>query len=129
MSPAQVGPPGRKRILVVDDDPEVRALLIDYLHDKGFEALAVESGETALDRLSSLRPHLILLDILMPGLSGVETLQRLKALAPDTPVVIISGIGELKTARRTLALGATDYVTKPFDFAYLDCVLENLLLG
>lgn len=122
-------PPDRKRILVVDDEPEVRAVLTEYLSHEGFEALGVASGEEALDRIPDLRPHLVLLDIRMPGLSGVETLRRIKTLSQPPPVVIVSGIGDLDTAQRTLAMGAADYVTKPFDLQYLDSVLEILLFG
>ncbi len=126
---AAPGPSGRKRVLVVDDEPEVRELLIDYFQDKGFEALGVGSGEEAVDQVPTFRPHVVLLDIRMPGLSGVETLRRIKVLSQATPVVIISGIEDLETARQTLALGAADFVTKPFDFQYLGLVLEALLLG
>lgn len=104
-------------------------MLTEYLSHEGFEALGVASGEEALDRIPDLRPHLVLLDIRMPGLSGVETLRRIKTLSQPPPVVIVSGIGDLDTAQRTLAMGAADYVTKPFDLQYLDSVLEILLFG
>ena len=117
-------PRTRKRVLVVDDDPEIRGVFTTYLRRKGLEALEAESGEEALCRIPEFRPHLVLLDIAMPGLSGLETLRRIKAVPFETSVVMISGIEDYKTARQTLALGASDYVTKPVDFRYLDSVLE-----
>ncbi len=117
-------PSGRRRVLVVDDEPEMRAVLAEYLQGKGFEVLQADGGEAALRRLPEFRPQVVLLDILMPGLSGVETLRRIKTLQPETAVIMVSAIEDEDTARRTLALGAADYVTKPVDFSYLDSVLQ-----
>jgi CheY-like chemotaxis protein len=116
--------PGRKRILVVDDEPEIRDLLGEYLQGEGFEALSVESGEEALRRIPEFRPHLVLLDIAIPRMTGVEVLKRIKALPQQMAVIMVSGIEDMETARQTLALGAADYVTKPVDFQYLDSVLQ-----
>ncbi len=125
---AKTAPSGRRRVLVVDDEPEFRSILSEYLERKGFEVVQAGGGEEALRRLPQFRPHVVLLDIMMPGLSGVETLRRVKDLARETPVVMVSAIEDEETARQTLALGAADYVTKPVDFPYLDSVLETHLL-
>ncbi len=117
-----------KRVLIVDDEAEFRTMLVEYLQGKGCGALGVADGGEALRHLLEFRPHLVLLDISMPGLSGVETLQRIKALAPQIPVVMVSSSEDLETARETLATGALDYVAKPVDFAYLDAVLDAHLL-
>ena len=114
----------RHGVLVVDDDAEFRAMLGDYLQDKGFEVLQVAGGEEALRRIPEFRPSVVLLDIAMPGLSGVEALRQIKALPQETCVVMVSGVEDVETARRTLAMGAADYMAKPVDFAYLDSVLE-----
>jgi len=114
----------RKRVLVVDDEPEIRATLAEYLQGKGFEVLQAAGGEEALRQIPGFRPQVVLLDIMMPGLSGVETLRRIKALPQGTCVVMVSGVEDMDTAKRTLALGAADYVTKPVDFAYLESVLD-----
>ena len=114
----------RRRALVVDDEPEFTAMLVEYLQGKGFEVLSAGGGEEALRRIAEFRPQVVLLDIAMPGLSGVETLRRIKALPRETCVVMVSAIEDVETARRTLALGAADYVQKPVDFSYLDSVLE-----
>ncbi len=121
---ATAGPSGRRRVLVVDDEPELRALLAEYLQGKGFEALGAGDGQEALRRIPEFRPHIVLLDIMMPGLSGVETLRRIKTLAEETAVIMVSGIEDVETARQTLVLGAADYITKPVDFQYLDSVLQ-----
>jgi CheY-like chemotaxis protein len=120
--------PARKRVLVVDDEAEIRAVLVEYLQGRGFEGEGVASGEEALRRVPEFRPRVVLLDINMPGLSGVETLRRIKALPFETCVVMVSGIEDVQTARQALALGASDYIAKPVDFSYLDSVLEAHLL-
>lgn len=117
-------PPSRRRVLVVDDEPEARDVLREYFKKKGFDTLAVASGEEGLAEMPNFRPDVVLLDIAMPRMTGVEALERIKALPQETCVVMVSGKGDEETARRTLALGAADYIRKPVDFAYLDSVLE-----
>jgi len=120
----EVGDPAQGRILVVDDDREIREVLVDYLCRKGFHASAVASGQEALRQLPELRPHIVLLDVVMPGLSGIETLRQIKDLTSETRVIMISGREEEEILRLTLALGAEDYVPKPVDFDYLDSVVD-----
>ena len=112
------------RILVVDDDPHVLEMLVEYVRGKGFEVLGVADGEEALRRLPEFRPHLVLLDLFLPGLSGLETLQRIRALRRDTRVVVVSGTEDVEIARQAMVLGAVEYVTKPVDLTYLDSVPE-----
>lgn len=114
----------RKQALVVDDDPEIREVLTDYLQGERFEVRQAASGEEAIHRMLTFRPQVVLLDIALPGFSGMETLRRIKALPRKTCVVMVSGLDDVETARRALALGASDYVTKPVDFTYLSLVLE-----
>ncbi len=110
-----------------DDEPEVREVLVEYLQGKGFEARGVGGGEEALRQIPDFRPHIVLLDIAMPRVTGVEVLKRIKALPQQIAVIMVSGIEDLGTAKETLALGAVDYVTKPVDFLYLNTVLETHL--
>lgn len=126
--PAEARHLAPRRAMVVDDDPEFRGVLAEYLRAKGFETLEAEGGEEALRRLPEVRPHIVLLDVAMPGLSGVEILRRIKAMHLGTSVIMVSGIEDVETARRTLAMGAVDYVAKPVDYRYLDSVLEMHLL-
>ena len=111
-------------ILVVDDDPGIRTLLIDVLVEGGYAADSAVDGVAAIKRFVEHRPDLILLDIEMPRLRGVETLVVIRELSPETRIIMISGKAEESEARRALALGAFDYITKPFDLAYLRRVIE-----
>ena len=118
----------KARVMVVDDRADIRGLLSDYLESEGYTVEAVGDGTTALLRLGEFRPQVILLDILMPGLSGISALQRIRAMHPNIAVIMVTGIGDEETAKRSLALGAFDFVTKPIDFAYLEWALETSLL-
>ena len=126
-APGEERRPGRRRILVVDDEATTLEMLAEYLEGKGFEVQKAPDGHAALARMAEFRPHIVLLDITMPRMTGVETLRRIKALPYETLVVMVSGIEDVETARQTLALGACDYVAKPIDFPYLDTVLETHL--
>jgi len=120
----------RRKILVVDDDPDVGSVLVEYLHGRGFDTTLALSGEEALDRAPTLQPDFVLLDITMPGIGGVESLKRIKALLPQTCVVMVSANQDVDVAQQTLAIGAADYIPKPVDFGYLDSVLEiHSLIG
>jgi CheY-like chemotaxis protein len=106
-------------VLVVDDVPEVRELLCDFLALRQYRVATAEDGASAVRLVAETAPAVILLDIDMPGLNGVDALPTLKALAPDTAVIMVSGTTQLETAKRALAAGAFDYVTKPVDFKRL----------
>jgi DNA-binding response OmpR family regulator len=111
------------RVMLVDDEPRFRDLLAEYLGAKGFDVMPVASGEKALEKVAEFRPHLVLLDLLMPGIGGMETLRRLRAGYPSSQVIMVTAIEDLDTARKALAAGAADYLTKPFTLDYLDSVL------
>lgn len=115
--------PSQVRVLVVDDEPEFRKVLADYLEERGFEALGVWDGEEALRRIREFKPHVVMLDILLPGINGIETLRRMRTLVPEACVIMVSGHGDLDTAKRALEIGAVDYVHKPVDLGYLDTLL------
>ena len=112
--------PAAPSILIVDDEPEIRALLVDLLSDKGYSISTAVDGVAALKCIVDSRPDLVLLDVDMPRLRGVETLIAIQELSPTTRVIMISGKAQPQEARRALALGAFDYIAKPFDLKYLD---------
>jgi CheY-like chemotaxis protein len=108
------------RILIVDDETPVREVLGEYFTTQGYAVEAVGSGNDALAAIGRARPDLVLLDIRMPGIDGVETLRRIRALDEGVAVIMVTANEDVGLARETLKLGAFDYVAKPFDFGYLD---------
>ena len=118
----------RGQVVVVDDDPEVRAVLVEMLERQGHSVIAVGSAADAVRILAEHRPDVMLLDIYMPGLTGVDALPVLKRVAPEMRVIMVSGSSDEKAARRTLALGAFDYIVKPVDMSRLTHLVETALL-
>jgi len=111
--------PGKK-ILVVDDEPEVRQLMEHFLTERGYEVRIAENGRLALAALDTFTPDVVLLDMHMPEMDGLETLGRLAARSPSLPVIMITVNEDIETTARLLQLGAADYVPKPFNLEYLE---------
>src|SRR5947207_7141048 len=107
-------------ILVVDDEAQVREVLTECRAGEGYTVEGVASGSDALDAVTREPPDLVLLDIHMPGVDGVEILRRIRALDDKIAVIMVTANEDVAIARETLKLGADDYVAKPFDFAYLE---------
>ena len=103
------------RVLIVDDDPKVRRVLKRLLSLEGMEPIEASDGESALEIIRLRSPDLVLLDIRKPGVSGEKTLQQIRVLDRDVPVIIITGYGTIRDAVQRLKDGAYDYLTKPFD--------------
>ena len=108
------------KVLVVDDELEVRQILQEFLAHKGYEVYAAESGPEALNALDTFKPDVVLLDVSMPGMDGVETLKRMVALQPTLPVIMVTANADVGITSKLLGLGAADYIPKPFDLEYLD---------
>ena len=102
------------RILIVDDDAHTVETLSHLLHDEGFDTASAADGRNALELAQLLEPDVVLLELWLPGQDGMETLRRLRAEAPQTTVVMMSGYGALKVAVKAIQLGAADYLEKPF---------------
>ncbi|MBD2310546.1 response regulator [Desertifilum sp. FACHB-1129] len=102
-------------ILIVEDNPTNARVLFDVLEAAGFRVLLAQSGESALEKLSAITPHLILLDVMMPGMDGFETCRRLKAAQATQaiPVIFMTALTETADKVKAFALGAVDYITKP----------------
>ena len=128
------------RILVVDDDKAFSLLLSSILKDTGYHVEEADSGEKALRKLKRFSPHLILADLKMPGMSGLELMERVKDEHPEIDFVMITAFGTVETAVKAMKLGAFDYITKPLKdpeelrqlvariFEKQDLTLENQLL-
>jgi DNA-binding NtrC family response regulator len=108
------------KILVVDDDPEVRMATRDFLSSKGYEVRVAEGGREALRLLDASPADVVLLDVAMPDMDGMETLKRIVAAHPAMPVIMVTANADIEITSKVLQLGAADYVPKPFDLDYLD---------
>lgn len=104
-----------KRILVVDDEESVRNLLQRVLTGAGYEVLTAVNGQEALLKISQVDFSIVLLDIKMPGMSGMEVLQQLTTDHPDICAVMVTALGDAQTAVEAMKMGAYDYITKPFN--------------
>lgn len=108
------------RILVVDDEAPVREVLTEYFATEGYAVETATNGLEALTAIRGGRADLVLLDVRMPGLDGVQVLRRIRELDESVPVIMVTANEDVGLAKETLKLGAFDYVAKPFDFDYLD---------
>jgi DNA-binding response OmpR family regulator len=108
------------RILVVDDEAPVREVLTEYFATEGYAVESADGGHEALTAIRGGRADLVLLDVRMPGLDGVQVLRRIRELDENVPVIMVTANEDVGLAKETLRLGAFDYVAKPFDFDYLD---------
>lgn len=104
-------------VLVVDDEASIRRSLEGVLKDEGFSVVLAEDGESAIRLLMNTRPALVLLDIWMPGMDGLETLRKIKEVHADLPVVMISGHATISTAVAATRAGAVDFLEKPLDLS------------
>lgn len=112
-------------ILIVDDEKSIRDSLTGILQDEGLSPISVESGEAAIAKISEEKPDLILLDIWMPGMDGMETLSRIRDIYPDQLVVIMSGHGTIETAVKATKLGAYDFIEKPLSLEKVLLCIQN----
>src|SRR5271169_1374009 len=108
-------------ILVIDDDPSVRNILEDFLQLKGFEVSVTGDGESGASLIQERHFDLFLVDLVLPGMGGIEVLKEVYSRNINIPAIIITGFGAIETAVEAIRLGAFDYITKPF-------ILEELLL-
>jgi DNA-binding response OmpR family regulator len=108
------------RVLVVDDEPEAVELLQEFLVAKGYDVITAGDGEEALRKVKEGRPHLILLDVRMPKMDGLEALRRVREIDKEVGVIMITGVTEEEIGRQAMALGAFDYIVKPLDLPYLE---------
>ncbi len=136
-SPGQILPPDNlsnasgessmmdKKLLLVDDEEGIRKVLGISLSDSGYQVLTAESGEQALEIFRAENPPIVLTDIKMPGMDGIELLQKIKHQSPDTEVIMITGHGDMELAIKSLKYQAIDFVTKPINDDVLEIALNR----
>lgn len=104
-----------KQLLIVDDQFGIRILLNEVFQKEGYKIFQASNGKQALDIVKMRRPDLVLLDIKIPGIDGIEILKRMKKIVPDIKVIIMTAYGELNMIEEAMELGAITYFAKPFD--------------
>src|SRR5216117_1630440 len=119
-------PSTKPRLLIVDDEPEVRGVLRDLLSG-AYECGEAASAEEALGQLRASEFHLVISDITMSGMSGLEMIPHVKVISPDTVIVMISGMQTIESAINALRLGAFDYLIKPFDLRQAEAAVTRAL--
>jgi DNA-binding response OmpR family regulator len=115
------------RILVIDDDRAVVRLLVVRLEEEGYMVLSAATSDEGLKLVTVFTPDLVLLDMGLPDMSGLELLKRIRAINPAIAVIMVTGNTDPRRAREALELGACAYVDKPFDVPYLKRVVAMAL--
>jgi len=114
-------------VLIVDDESEIRSALQGVLEDEGYKALLAESGEECLETLRRKAVDVVLLDIWLPGMDGLDTLERIVEHEDPPEVIMISGHGSIESAVRATKLGAFDFLEKPLSIDRTLIVLKNAI--
>src|SRR5258706_1974639 len=116
----------KTHFLIVDDDKSIRRLCMTVGASLGYECLEAESAEAALALLESESPDLILADLMMPNMSGIDFLEQVKRVSPHTEMAIMTGHGSIESAVRAMRSGAYDFITKPFRIEELKLLLQRM---
>ena len=119
--------PVLKKILVVDDEEDVRLFLQDFLSERDLDVDSASNGEEALQKVDNWHPQIVLLDVMMPGMDGLECLEKIKKKDPKTIVIMITALKEEARIERAKKLGAHNYIVKPFSLSYLESELVKLI--
>ncbi len=122
-----MNPKNPKKILVVDDEPDMRWILTNVLKKKGYRTITADDGKKAVQKVIKDDPDIILLDIRMPEMDGIQVLEKVREINPSTPVIIITAFADVKNAVQAMKLGAHDYLIKPFDNSELLLIIERAL--
>ena len=116
-----------EKILIVDDNEDILSLLSSILKLEGYKTDTAENGRSALEKIRPGSPGLVLLDVKLPDMDGMDVLEKARKANADLPVIMITGFGDVKGAVRAMKLGAYDYITKPFDNDELMIVIKEAL--
>ncbi|GAG96497.1 unnamed protein product, partial [marine sediment metagenome] len=114
-----------KSVLVIDDDPLIRKTLSSYLSKKGFEAVAAEDGEEGIQKYEEHIPDLVILDIRLPDVDGLEVLGRIREKNPNASIIIMTAYDDMKTTIEAIKSGAFEYLVKPLDYVELDLTIDK----
>lgn len=115
------------RVLIVDDEPMIRQLLTDVLGDEGYRVDTVPSGEEAVIKLRDTRYDFVITDLMMPEMSGIQVIETVKQLDPETEVIVMTGYASLNTAVECMKLGAANYLNKPINIDEIRIVLARMI--
>jgi two-component system response regulator AtoC len=115
----------RFRVLVIDDDPGIREYLEALASRQGYDVVAAADGEEGLDLLDDAKPDIVTLDVVLPGMNGLETLRMIKQRLPEVPVIMLSGHGQARTIVEAMRLGASDFLRKPFEVEELELAFQK----
>ncbi len=110
---------GALKVMLVDDEQEFATTLAERLRMRGMDTVTAFDGEDALKMISVQKPHVIVLDIMMPGMSGLQVLSRIMEISPGTPVILLTGIGSTTEGIAGMKNGAVDYLMKPLQIEEL----------
>ncbi len=116
-----------EKILVVDDELFVRELLLEFLSTQGYEVSLADSGNKAIELMQTQPADVVLVDLKMQGIDGIETLRQMKKIAPDALAIIMTGYPTIESSIEALRQGACDYVIKPFKLNNLKSSIEKAL--
>lgn len=118
------------KVLVIDDQPGIRRLLVEVLAEEGYTVITASNGYEGVQQVKDEHPNLILMDMKMPGMDGIETLRELKRIGEADKVIMMTAYGELELVTQAQQLGAYAYITKPFDIIKLcQMVSDQLAAG
>ncbi len=114
------------KVLVIDDERSIREHLEMFLQEKGFDVLCAENGESGIEQVHVQKPDILVLDIRLPGIDGLEVLRRIKEEGNAAPVIMITAFHDMETTIHAMRLGAYDYIHKPIDIDELDAVIDKV---
>jgi DNA-binding NtrC family response regulator len=115
------------RILIIDDDPAMVSVISEICHERGHQTVAFNSGQKALDSLATQAPQLVITDLKMDKIGGLEILRECREVLPQTPVILITAYAKVESALEAMKLGAYDYITKPFKVDELQLTIQRAL--
>lgn len=125
VSPTRKDPAATKTLLIADDEPNIRRVLQAVFSKDGYDVLLAENGHKALELAASRKVDVLVTDLIMPDMNGVELLQKIKPSHPDVVAIMITAYGTIKTCVDAMRYGASDYITKPFDIEELRAVVKR----